>query len=191
MLARFGRWRVIVSLYLLAFLYTVATGELHARTGAGLWLQLQRQLPGQLGYFLVGVALYFSRDSLRGRWGALVAVALPMLVLVMAIADPAITALLEPLALGVLVIFAAIALPHLGNFARHGDFSYGVYIIHFPVVQALVASGLFAERPWTAFCISLLLVAALSALSWHAVERPFLRRRSHYRLAESRAAKET
>ena len=93
--------------------------------------------------------------------------------------------------LGIAVVFAATAIPHLGNFARYGDFSYGVYIIHFPVVQGLVAIGMFAANPWTAFWTSLALVAALSVLCWHAVERPFLRPRSHYRLAENRGATET
>lgn len=187
LLARFGRWRTIVSLYLLSVLYSVAMIELYARTGAEVWIQFQRQLPGQLSYFLVGVALYFSRDRLRGRWGALVATALAMFFVMIATADPIVRVLFEPLALGVIVISAATALPHLGNFARYGDFSYGVYIIHFPVIQTLVASGLFADKPWVAFWISLAVVAALSALCWHAVERPFLRRRSHYRLAESRS----
>ena len=188
LIARFGRWRVLVALYLLAVVYSMVMGELHARSGAAIWLQLQRQLPGQLGYFLAGVALYFLRDRLRGRWAAPVAAALAAYGVVMAIPGSAITLLLEPAALGILVVFAATGLPHLGNFARYGDFSYGVYIIHFPVVQALVAGGWFAGTPWTALWVCAGLVAGLSALSWHAVERPFLRRRSHYRLAESRAA---
>jgi peptidoglycan/LPS O-acetylase OafA/YrhL len=189
--ARLGRWRVLVSLYLLAALYAVVMGELHARTGGAIWLQLQRQLPGQLGYFLAGAALYFLRDRLPGRWGVMAAAALAVFAAAATTAVPFASALLEPLALGVLVIYAATALPHLGNFARYGDFSYGVYIIHFPVVQALVAAGWFDRNPWGAACASLALVVALSALSWHAVERPFLRRRSHYRLAESRSAGET
>ena len=191
MCVRLGRWRVIIAMYVLSVLYSVVMGEIHARTGVEFWLQLQRQLPGQLRYFLVGIALYFLSDRLRGRWGTLVAAALAMFVVIEAAAHPTIVQLLEPLALGIAVIFAAIAIPHLGNFARYGDFSYGVYIIHVPVVQALVGRGWFAENPWGAFWTSIALVAALSALSWHAVERPFLRRRSHYRLAESRAGGET
>jgi peptidoglycan/LPS O-acetylase OafA/YrhL len=89
------------------------------------------------------------------------------------------------------VVFGATGLPHLCDFARHGDFSYGVYIIHFPVIQAQVASGMFERSPWVASGLPLLLVGALSALSWHAIERPFLRRGSHYRRAEGRGAKET
>jgi peptidoglycan/LPS O-acetylase OafA/YrhL len=185
LLPLFGRWRAMITLYVLAVVYSFLMGELYARTGAGVWLQLQRQLPGQLGYFLVGVALYYLRDRLPGRWGVLVAVALAMLVVIRATAEPIVTLLLEPLALGILVIWVATAVPHLGNFARFGDFSYGIYIIHFPVVQALVASGLVARDPWAAFWSSLVLVVALSALSWHAIERPFLKRHSHYRLAET------
>jgi len=189
--AFFGRWRVIVVLYVLAVLYFIMMGELHARSGAGIWLQLQRQLPGQLGYFLVGVGLYFASDQLRGRRAALVTTSVVTFVAITVIADPIITVLLEPLALGILVISAATALPHLGNFARYGDLSYGVYIIHFPVIQGLIASGLFVRNSWAASFASLLLVAALAAVSWHVVERPFLRRRSHYRLAEGHAAEET
>ena len=191
MLARFGRWWTLTALYVLAVAYSVAMGELHARTGAAIWLQLQRQLPGQLGYFLAGVALYFLRDRLPGRWAAPVAAALAMFAVVTATGDPMIAVLLEPLALGVLVIFAATGLFHLGNFARYGDFSYGVYIIHFPVVQAVVATGWFGENPWSAFGWSAALVAALSVACWHAVERPFLKRRSHYRLAENRVVAKT
>lgn len=189
--ARLGRWRVIATLYLLAAIYSIAMEAQYARSGADIWLQLQRQLPGQLGYFLVGTGLYFLRDRLRGRWLALAAAAMAMYAAMAVSREPVAATLLEPLALGILVIGAATAAPYLGNFARYGDFSYGVYIIHFPVVQALVAIGLFARHPWGAFCASLALVAVLSALSWHLVERPFLRRRSHYRLAASRAATET
>ena len=92
-------------------------------------------------------------------------------------------ALLEPIALGIAVVFIACGLPYLGNFARFGDLSYGIYIIHFPVIQAAVAAGLYARDPWLAFALSTGATIALAFLCWHAVEKPFLSRRSHYRLA--------
>jgi peptidoglycan/LPS O-acetylase OafA/YrhL len=188
MMGRFGRWRVIVALYALAVLYTIVTGLLHAHTGVELWLRLQRQLPGQLGYFLAGVALYYLNDRLKGRGVALAAAAVLTFVALAVSGNPFLTTLLEPLALGILVVLAATALPYLGNFARYGDFSYGIYIIHFPVVQALVAAGAFDAHPWAAAGAALVLVTGLSALSWYAVERPFLRPRSHYRAAQNRGA---
>jgi peptidoglycan/LPS O-acetylase OafA/YrhL len=184
MAARFGRWRVLIALYVLGAVWFIVLGELHARSGIPLWLQLQRQLPGQIGYFLVGVGFYFLRDRLDGKWGALVAAAAAMLIVVIAAGNPVLSILLEPLALGILVIFAAVGLPQLGNFARFGDFSYGLYIVHFPVIQVLVAMGLFASAPWTGFWIAAVLVALLSLASWHLVEKPYLTRRSHYRRAE-------
>jgi peptidoglycan/LPS O-acetylase OafA/YrhL len=183
MLARFDRWRVLVVLYLVAAAWFVVLGELHARSGYALWLLLQRQLPGQLGYFLAGVALYFLRDRLEGKWTALVIAAVAMFAVLAMTQNPLLVILLEPLALGILVICGALGLPHLGNFARFGDLSYGVYIVHFPVLQVLVAAGLFASAPWTGFWAALALVVLLSLLSWHLVEKPFLARRSHYRRA--------
>lgn len=192
MMGRLGRWRVIVGLYVLSVLYTIGTGLTYSYTGAEIWLRLQRQLPGQLSYFLVGVALYYLNDRLKGRrWAALAAAALLLFVAMTVTVNPLLTFLLEPLALGILVIFAATALPYLGNFARYGDFSYGIYIIHFPVVQLLVAGGAFGANPWAAAFAALVLVVGLAALSWYAVERPFLRPRSHYRAAQSRGARET
>lgn len=187
MLARFGRWRVLAVLYLLAAAWFAVLGELHARSGVALWLQLQRQLPGQLGYFLAGVALYFLRGRLEGNWAAPVAAAVATLAALALAPYPLLVILLEPLALGILVIAASLGLPHLGNFARFGDLSYGVYIVHFPVLQVLVAAGLFASAPWTGFWAALALVAVLSLVSWHLVEKPFLARRSHYRRAGAAA----
>ena len=191
LMSRLGRWRVLVALYVLSVAYTFILGELHARTGALIWLQLQRQLPGQMVYFLAGAALFFLGDRLRGRWLVLFCTALVTYGASAWIAHPAIALLLEPAALGLLVIGAATALPHLGNFARYGDFSYGIYIIHFLVLQVLIAAGLFEAHPWAGSAAALALVVALAALNWHAVERPFLRRRSHYRLAENRSAADT
>ena len=184
LLARFGRRRTLVALYLLAAIYYLVLGELHARSGSMLLLQLQRQLPGQLGYFLVGVGLYLSRDTLEGKWPALLAAAAAIFALLALTPSPAALILLQPLMLGIFVIYAAVRLPYLGNFARFGDFSYGVYVLHFPVIQALVAAGLFASGPWAAFGAAAALVALLALASWHLVEKPFLASRSHYRRAE-------
>jgi len=185
LLARFGRWRTLIGLYLLAAIYYLVLGELHARNGSMVLLQLQRQLPGQLGYFIVGVGLYLMRERLEGRWPALLAAAAAMLALLLLTPSPAALILLQPLMLGIFVIYAAVRLPYLGNFARFGDFSYGVYILHFPVIQALVAAGLFAAAPWPAFGAAAVLVALLALASWHLVEKPFLASRSHYRRAEA------
>jgi len=69
---------------------------------------------------------------------------------------------------------------HVGNFGRYGDFSYGVYILHFPVIQLLLYSGWFQESPWY-FLMTVILITMGSAIAmWHLVEKRFLFRKSHY-----------
>jgi len=83
-------------------------------------------------------------------------------------------------ALGAIVLYLALGLRCFGNFGRYGDMSYGIYIFHFPIVQTLVSFGVFRRDPWLALGIASGLVLLTAFLSWHLIERPFLRRSSHY-----------
>jgi len=85
----------------------------------------------------------------------------------------------------VLVSYLAVGMRFLGNFGRYGDFSYGIYIIHFPVLQTLIGFGLFEANAYLALGVATLLVVGLAFASWHLVEKPFLRKSSHYVVAES------
>ena len=183
---RYGAAATIAALFAGSILYAARLGDLHDSTGRALWLELQRQLPGQLGYFLAGMALYWYRAPLFRRWPALIALAVAAYLL-LRLGNEAATLYvkfaLEPVAIGIAVIYVACGLPYLGNFARFGDLSYGIYIIHFPVIQAAVAAGWFARDPWAAFFGCVGATVALAFASWHLVEKPFLKRGSHYRIA--------
>ncbi|TAK45627.1 MAG: acyltransferase [Betaproteobacteria bacterium] len=183
--ARLGKGRMLTLLYILSLLYSVSLCTLYETTGRGIWLQLQRQLPGQLTYFIVGIAHYAYRDILARHGRTIVVAAVVVLAVVRALDCVALAIAAEPLALGALVVFAAIGVRFLGNAARFGDFSYGLYIFHFPVLQALIALGVFGGSPTVALLASAFAVILVAALSWHLVERPFLSARSHYRIAES------
>ena len=68
------------------------------------------------------------------------------------------------------------------NVARFGDVSYGLYITHFPILQALAAAGLATSLGLAGF-LALATVATLAAsfALWHLIEKPALRPSSHYR----------
>ena len=70
--------------------------------------------------------------------------------------------------------------PYLGNFGKYGDFSYGVYIVHFPILQILIAVGIFDANPLGALVFASVLVMMAAYLLWHMVEKPFLIKSSHY-----------
>ncbi|MEZ6002401.1 acyltransferase family protein [Hyphomonas sp.] len=141
--------------------------------------EISRQLPGQMAFFASGIALHAVWDRARSApWlFGLAGLAL----LAASFAHPA---LMPVRAVGLAGLIAAIAFlpgPPL-NAARFGDVSYGVYITHFPILQALVMAGVFVQAGAVAgFTAAGVLVFAASYLLWHFVEKPALRPSSHYR----------
>lgn len=182
--SRFGPAPVLAILYLLSVAYAGVMGHLAQGAEGNIYLLLQRQLPGQLAYFVAGGAGYYYFDVLRRHWLRVVPFALVVFFLPLA---SELELVLRPAALGALVLFAALGLRYLGNFGRYGDMSYGIYIVHFPIVQTLVSYGIFQSDPFLALGIASLLVLVSAFLSWHLIEKPFLRRTSHYVLATETA----
>ena len=172
---RVGKLRAIVVLYVLSALYAWGCAQFAASSGSAGWLILRRQLPGQLCYFMVGALWYyhyafFERHAVKLAWAAAALGVLNRFVPI---------ALLEPLWLGTPVVFFGL-FRYAGNFGRYGDFSYGFYILHFPVLQTMVVLGVFAWSPFAALAIACAVVLTLAVLLWHLVEQPFLARSSHY-----------
>ena len=62
----------------------------------------------------------------------------------------------------------------LNKAGTYGDFTYGLYLFAFPVQQMLIA-GLNGDNPWILFGQTLLVVTPLAILSWHLVEKRFLK----------------
>lgn len=144
-------------------------------TGMG-QTELARQLPGQMSFFVTGMALYrLGLSGSRLHAAGLAGIA----VLASAIAFDAL-APLRAVGLGLVSVWVATGWPRLPDAARFGDFSYGVYIVHFPIIQTLVALGLFAV-PWAGAGLTLAVSFAVAFLLWRLVERPALRRDSAYR----------
>ena len=181
---RLGALPVVAALYVLSAAYSLVLLAAEQRSGNPLYGVLARQLPGQLTYFLCGALLYkLSPDLKQPRYAIAFAFACGYLFWA-----GTTDVLLAPPAVAFLAIYLALGLPWLGNFGRFGDFSYGVYIVHFPILQVLVHYGAFRRDPWLAFAAACGLVFAVAALLWHLVEKPALKRASHYRRAEAPAA---
>nr|WP_274604061.1 acyltransferase [Sphingomonas sp. CFBP 13720] len=176
---RWGAVRVLVPLYLLSVLYMALGLLLAERTQHAFFDLLAKQLPGQLTYFCVGAGAYYlaQRRALP---------ILPMIVvgaLLLLASQFFLPLLLRPVGLGLLVLGAAYG-PWLGNWSRYGDFSYGIYIVHFPIIQTLVALRVLEDRPWLLLLFCYALAVLVSVPLWHLVEKQFLRSDSHYRNGE-------
>jgi peptidoglycan/LPS O-acetylase OafA/YrhL len=137
---------------------------------------LQKQLPGQLGYFAMGILICreLPRFLARARW------MVPVAVVAFVISRWEVVPMLRPISVGILVCAAAYGLPYLGNAGRYGDLSYGIYIVHFPVIQLFEHYRWFEPSAWLGCLGCWLAVLAIALASWHLVEKRFLQRSSHY-----------
>lgn len=174
-----GRWWLgLGALYLGGMIWVIA---LPLIIEGGIGERLARQLPGQMAYFASGMALWKLWDLARARAGLLVPIGAVVLLLslIMPFGE-----VLRGAALALLIAgIAFVPGPHL-NAARWGDVSYGVYIIHFPILQTLVALGAFkALGASLGLALAFILVFGLSYGLWWFVEKPALRPDSHYRKA--------
>ena len=177
---KFGHLRMLALFYGLSVAYTELMAFAAARSGLPIYLELGRQLPGQLSYFLSGALLYYFLPLFERR----VRFVVPVAAVVLWVNGFVPLSILEPVSLAIMVVFFGLFL-YVGNFGKHGDFSYGVYIVHFPIIQLLLHTGWLDERPWLFLLTVVLLTAAGGAAMWHLVEKRFLARSSHYIAAVS------
>jgi len=173
---QFGRARVLIILYLGSIIYSLAMQMLTDKTGVGFYLELQRQLPGQLAFFIAGAAAYYYLPYLS----KFIIWLTPLSIAAFVLQSWLPWALIQPVALGVLVVYFACLVPNVGNFGKFGDFSYGIYIVHFPILQLLISYGFFKQSPWLSLAVASVLVITTAALLWHFIEKRFLRKSSHY-----------
>lgn len=173
---RHGHLLTMISLFFISVLYSAVLFHLHLKYKADFFLDIQRQFPGQLTFFLIGAAgyyyfEYFKRYSHYLFFVALIAVIfkvyLPWLIF-------------EPIVLGIMVIYFGLIFPCLGHFSKFGDFSYGIYILHFPILQLLISNHILEDYPILFLILASLTVLISSVFLWIFVEKPFLKKSSHY-----------
>ncbi|MEX1251992.1 MAG: acyltransferase, partial [Hyphomonas sp.] len=132
-----------------------------------------------MAFFAMGIALWKTEAYLRRRWRALAISG--TILLAASLMHPALEPL-RALALASLIAGAAYAPGPALSPARFGDISYGLYITHFPVLQAMAAAGLVAALGLPGFFLLAAALVILASLAlWHLVEKPALRPSSHYR----------
>ena len=172
LLRLFGRahWMLMIAIYAGAEAWRYFLADMGQ-------VELSRQLPGQMSFFITGMALYrLSLAGARMHIAGLAGAALLTVSLLVDVLEPA-----RALGLGLVAIWIASGWPRLPDAARFGDLSYGVYIVHFPIIQTVVALGLFTA-PWTGAGVSLAAAVVAALLLWYLVEKPALRRDSAYRV---------
>jgi peptidoglycan/LPS O-acetylase OafA/YrhL len=181
--SRFGTKRTIGMIFCLSTIWKYGFAWLASVHNSGgiyasrsIYSKLDVQFPSQLVYFTAGVLLFLYFDKLKYHF------------LSIACATACLFLVDHFFAGGILDVFWISGLVfvfgfwhHFGNFSKYGDFSYGVYIVHWPILQVLISLGFASLNPALFLTISLLLVLLASILMWNLVESRFLASSSHYR----------
>ena len=163
-----------------AVLWTIFVASIVYRVLLAKHETLSLQLPGQLSFFIIGTLIYYHLPFFKkhGLWIMLAAAVCYGLHVWTG------WFFLRPAPIAAFTLGAAFLLPQIKGPTRWGDFSYGTYILHYPIVQSMVAIGLFRWNPWAALLITVAIVAIAAPLSWFFVEKPSLAHSKSRRLRQ-------
>lgn len=132
---------------------------------ASKWVEL-------IAYFLAGTVFYLFRDRIPFS---------PWMTLFVAVSTclasqfPPAGQIVFPLGISYLLFWFSFQAPiHFDHWARHGDFSYGIYLYAYPI-QQFIAMARPGVSPIVMFILATPLSIIAGALSWHLVEKRFLK----------------
>jgi peptidoglycan/LPS O-acetylase OafA/YrhL len=170
-LARRIRFEILAAItYIASVAFRTAMLHLDALHPQGHFEELSRQLPGQLSFFMAGAMIERHIKAFTQRIWWLVPAAITALL-------PGIYAL-YPAAVAIIVIWLCVVVPCVDFTPRLGDYSYGLYVTHFPIIQTFAALGVLAAQPGLRTIAALGICAGVAVISWHFVERRFVERPS-------------
>jgi peptidoglycan/LPS O-acetylase OafA/YrhL len=141
----------------------------------GISRELANQFPGQLSFFVAGAYFAYSKISAKNL-ALTTGISLLAFLIFKSLGFRMVA---EPLFYASLTLFLATCLPWKLYQGKYGDFSYGVYLVHFPIIQLLIHFGMFKGQPFVGLGITLVIVAIVAILMWHLVEKGFLKRSAH------------
>jgi peptidoglycan/LPS O-acetylase OafA/YrhL len=152
-------WGVLALIFVASVAYDVTMLHYHE-------IRLARQLPGQMQFFVLGMALCLYGQRLRVHWSVSALLAVIMLTA---------WTFLHPIPPGICPVLVA---AFVFSFAfctpvvrMRRDISYSVYLVHGPLIQTLLLLGLFHDTP--AFLIGVVAtVIVLALVTERLVERP-------------------
>ena len=134
--------------------------------------RIAKQLPGALAFFATGI-MFYKNFSVLLKWKDYIII--PCLILFIVEQYIFHTQILKPIAFGFMVFFTAYSFRFLNNFGKYGDFTYGIYIYHFPLIQLFLFLGLFNRLPVVISSLAVMMFTLILAiLSWYLIEIPYL-----------------
>lgn len=142
-------------------------------------IKLTKQLPSTLCYFIGGMLVYFNFEKFIQKKHLLFIIAVLTVWLDYYVGKTFLgnksLVFLSPMMMSIIVLYFVYSFKYLNNFGKYGDFTYGIYIFHFPIIRTFQTLGLFENyNPWVMAVLCLLVVCTVGILSWNYFEKRFL-----------------
>jgi len=163
---RLGVWQTLATTFISSILFRIIAS--HSNYPA-----LITQLPGQLCFFAIGALAYFYYPQFMNRRLWMWVLALVSYVISLGTG----WIFFRALGVGLGVLCAGLLIPYYRGITKYGDFSYGLYVFHFPIIQAFIALGIVSRHPFIALILICISVGCMATFSWNVVEKPFLKRK--------------
>ncbi|MDP0589466.1 MAG: acyltransferase [Candidatus Endonucleobacter bathymodioli] len=173
-IAKFKSYRLLILtvIYILSIFYSYFMLWLSSNYDMEIFIELERQIPGQLAFFISGAVIYYHYTFFYNKSFFLIIVASIIMVAHKNIIE---LYALYPISLAVIVLYTANIFKYMGNWGKLGDLSFGVYIWHFPIIQLFMHFNLFSNQIIGSIMLfTSILIAAY--LSWHLIEKRYLHR---------------
>lgn len=167
-------WIWLVGLYVGSVIWSNVFMSLYDHTGNRLYMFMEHQLPGCLSYFAAGMFAYQYKDTFMKyrHWIILPVIGIVVFEKMMGLSW------LQPAGNAAILLWCAYSLPRLNKLEWLGNFSYGMYLYHCPILMVMMSLGAFQTmNVWVASACFIGIVIALSALSWYTLEKRFINRR--------------
>lgn len=168
-------WVWLVAMYIGSVIWSNLFLYLNNRTGDMFYVFMEHQLPGCLSYFAAGMFAYqYKEQFMKYRhWIILPAIAIVVFEKVMGLSW------LQPAGNAAILLWCAYSLSALNKLEWMGNFSYGMYLYHYPIIMIMMSLDIFHTwNIWIALGTYISIVLIASVLSWYLMEQRFIKHRA-------------
>ena len=167
-------WAWLVAIYTCSVLWSNVFLFLEEHSGNHFYLFMEHQLPGCLSYFAAGMFAYEYKEYFLRYRHMIVIPAIFIVVFEKVIG----TSWLLPAGNAAILLWCAYSLPKLNQLEWIGNFSYGMYLYHYPIIMVMISLGIFHTfNAWIASTLCIGIVLLLSVISWYCLEKKFIQRK--------------
>lgn len=170
LVARINALTVLLTMAAIGVFWPHFVGFTETALGRNFPASMVNQLPGYFHLFAAGIALS------RTVCGQMTVLAMSVLCVVTYVALALFNPFMPSYYMIVLpiIIYAVMQLPQI-TILKRNDFSYGLYLFHWPVTQFMVMHFEGMMRDAVFLSVTLAVAVMFSILSWFLIERPMIR----------------